>query len=252
MGCCMPSHTVQGVLLDIEGTTSSIRFVYDEMFPFVRRELDGYLAAHWGEESLRKACSLLAADAAEEGVATAAWDEARDDPDRGREWIANEVRRQMDADRKATGLKKIQGLIWKRGFESGELRAHVYDDVPPALEKWNAQGLDVRIYSSGSVQAQHLFFGHTIAGDLLPHFRGHYDTTIGSKREAESYLRIAAEFDLPAEKVVFLSDIPAELEAAREAGMQVVLCERPGNAAVPAEADYERISDFSALDLAAG
>jgi enolase-phosphatase E1 len=121
-------------------------------------------------------------------------------------------------------------LIWHSGFESGELKAHVYDDVPPALVAWNAVGKDVRIYSSGSVQAQKLFFGHTIAGNLLSQFRGHYDTTTGPKKDASSYQKIAADFQLPAGEVLFLSDIVAELDAARSAGMQAALVIRPGNA----------------------
>src|SRR4029079_14455426 len=107
--------------------------------------------------------------------------------------------------------------IWQSGFESGELKAHVYDDVPPALAAWNAAGEDVRIYWSGSVQAQKLFCGHTIAGNLLTSFRGHYDTTIGGKKEAASYQKIAAEFELPASEILFLSDVVAELDAARAA-----------------------------------
>src|SRR5262249_52930599 len=144
--------------------------------------------------------------------------------------VCKEVTRLMDADAKATGLKQLQGLIWQRGFESGELKAHVFDDVPPALTAWNAAGKDVRIYSSGSVQAQKLFFGHTIAGNLLPQFRGHYDTTTGPKKEADSYRRIAADFKLPPSDILFLSDIVAELDAARAAGLKTALCIRPGNA----------------------
>ena len=107
-------------------------------------------------------------------------------------YIEGVVGKLMDQDAKTTGLKQLQGLIWQAGFESGELRAHVYDDVPPALAAWNGAGKDVRIYSSGSVQAQKLFFRHTIAGNLLDQFRGHYDTTTGPKKEADSYRKIAA------------------------------------------------------------
>src|SRR5262249_37415562 len=133
----------------------------------------------------------------------------------------------MDSDAKATGLKALQGLIWQSGFESGEMKAHVYEDVPLALAAWNAAGKDVRIYSSGGVQAQKLFFGYTIAGDLLLQFRGHYDTTTGPKKEAESYRMIAADFGLPPDEILFLSDIVAELDAARAAGMQTGLVVRP-------------------------
>src|SRR5262245_45290439 len=147
----------------------------------------------------------------------------RENPLRAAEIVCKEVTRLMDTDAKTTGLKQLQGLIWQSGFESGELKAHVYEDVPPALTAWQAAGKDVRIYSSGSVQAQKLFFGHTVAGNLLPYFRGHYDTTTGPKKEAESYCKIGADFSFPTGEIRFLSDVVAELDAARAAGMQTGL-----------------------------
>ena len=222
----------RGILLDIEGTTSSVSFVYDVMFPYVRKHLTFEVFANWLEAEYVEAFQAIARDAGHESLD--AWLKTqkltRENPLRAAEVVCKEVTRLMDADVKATGLKLLQGLIWKSGFESGELLAHVYEDVPPALAAWNEAGKDVRIYSSGSVQAQKLFFGHSIAGNLLPHFKGHYDTTIGAKKEAESYRRIAAEFGLPPGGVLFLSDIVAELDAARAAGMQTGLCMRPGNA----------------------
>ncbi|MEO8498114.1 MAG: acireductone synthase, partial [Planctomycetota bacterium] len=167
----------RGILLDIEGTTSSVSFVYDVMFPFVRRELRAYLSNSWGSDSLNAACELVARDAGHESFA--AWSAHAASVEERQQLIADEITRLMDGDIKATGLKQLQGLIWKAGFESGELQAHVYDDVPAALTAWNAAGSDVRIYSSGSIAAQELFFGHTIVGDLLHCFRGHYDTTTG-------------------------------------------------------------------------
>jgi len=156
----------------------------------------------------------------------------------------------MDGDVKATGLKQLQGLIWRSGFESGELRAHVYDDVPPALEAWRGAGIDVRIYSSGSVAAQVLFFGHTVAGDLRPLLNGHYDTTTGSKQEPASYLQIADAFGLPPAEILFLSDVTAELAAARQAGLQTALCLRPGNAEPPADHGFATLRDFGEIQLA--
>ena len=155
----------QAILLDIEGTTSSIRFVYDQMFPFVRRRLAAFLSNHWEAADVRAACDAIAADAGHASLAR--WRGDSDDAT-ARQLVHDEVIRLMDGDVKATGLKQLQGLIWRSGFESGELRAHVYDDVPPALKAWNEAGMDVRIYSSGSIAAQILFFGHTIQGDLLP------------------------------------------------------------------------------------
>jgi enolase-phosphatase E1 len=222
----------RGILLDIEGTTSSVSFVYDVMFPYVRKHLTFEVFANWMEPEYIEAFHAIARDAGFDSLD--AWlktkNLSRDNPLRAAEVVCQEVTRLMDADAKATGLKRLQGLIWQSGFESGELKAHVYDDVPPALGAWNAVGKDVRIYSSGSVQAQNLFFGHTIAGNLLPHFRGHYDTTTGPKKEADSYRKIASDFSLPPGEILFLSDIVAELDAARTAGMKTALCVRPGNA----------------------
>ena len=228
----------RGILLDIEGTTSSISFVYDVMFPFVRRELDAYLRGHWGEPALTAAFDAIARDAGNPSIAGS------------QERVKAEVVRLMDGDVKATGLKQLQGLIWEAGFTSGEMKAHVYEDVPPALAAWNKAGLDVRIYSSGSVQAQKLFFGHTIAGNLLPLFRGHYDTTTGPKKEAASYAAIAAAFSLPPPEILFLSDVPAELDAARQAGLQTALVLRPGNAAVKPDHGHGEIRSFKEVRIA--
>jgi enolase-phosphatase E1 len=228
----------RGILLDIEGTTSSIRFVYDVMFPFVRRELDRFVDAHWEREDVADACAQIARDAG--GNVSA------ESPDQ----IKAEVLRLMDADAKATGLKQLQGLIWKDGFTSGELQAHVYDDVPPALRAWKTRGIDLRIYSSGSIQAQKLFFGHTIAGDLLPLLTGHYDTTTGSKKEAESYRKIAANMGLAPRDILFLSDVVAELDAARAAGLATALVIRPGNAAAPPGHGHNVAASFAEIDAA--
>jgi len=227
----------RGILLDIEGTTSSVSFVYDVMFPFVRRELDAYLRSHWGEPALASACDAIAKDASNPSIAGSS------------EQIKAEVIRLMDGDVKATGLKALQGLIWDAGFKSGEMQAHVYEDVPPALKSWNNSGSDVRIYSSGSVQAQKLFFGHTIAGNLLPLFRGHYDTTTGPKKEAASYAAIAAAYGLPPGEILFLSDVPAELDAARQAGLQTGLVIRPGNAAVKPDHGHLEIHSFAEVRI---
>jgi enolase-phosphatase E1 len=151
----------------------------------------------------------------------------------------------MDQDAKTTGLKQLQGLIWENGFESGELKAHLFDDVPQSLALWNMAGIDVRIYSSGSIHSQKLFFGHTTQGDLLHLLKGHYDTTTGPKRESESYTRIAAGFGLPPADVLFLSDVVAELDAARAAGMQTALVIRPGNAPAAAGHGHPELTTFT-------
>ena len=241
-------------MLDIEGTTSSVSFVYDVMFPYVRKHLTFEVFANWMEPEYIEAFHAIARDAGHESLDDWLKQQGltQENPLRAAEVVCKEVTRLMDGDVKATGLKQVQGLIWKSGFESGELKAHVYDDVPPALAAWNPAGKDVRIYSSGSVQAQQLFFGHTIAGDLLGHFRGHYDTTTGSKKEAASYRKIAVAFGLPAGEILFLSDVVAELDAARDAGMQTALVVRPGNAEgqVSSGSPHAEIATFEEIELA--
>ena len=237
----------RGILLDIEGTTSSIRFVYDVMFAFVRRELDKYLRTDWNSAELSTVCDLIAKDAGYESFAAWAGDET--DEGKRQQLVREEVVRLMNGDVKATGLKQLQGLIWRSGFESGEMEAHIYDDVPPAIQTWNDVGCDIRIYSSGSIGAQKLFFGHTVFGDMLRLFRGHYDTSTGPKTQAASYRAIAKDFDLPPAEILFLSDVLAELDAARVAGLQTALCKRPGNAVVPNDHAHPEITSFDQIQL---
>ena len=244
----------RGILLDIEGTTSSIQFVYDVMFPFARRELARYLKEQWDESNLLQACEALAADAgfdsfsqwqkelvaADETPSSAALQQA----------VVTHVCQLMDQDITSTGLKTLQGLIWKSGFQSGEMEAHVYPDVTPALQQWKQAGLDLRIYSSGSIAAQKLFFGHSVAGNLLELFSGHYDTTTGAKQETDSYQQIATNFNLPASQILFLSDVTAELDAAAEAGLQTGLCQRPGNPPSEDTGQHPRITSIDQVRLA--
>ena len=234
------NFTGKAILLDIEGTTSSVSFVYDVMFPQVRRDLTGFLEKNWEDVDVQLACDQIAQDAGHASVENWCGPNSMDQ----RENIEAEVVRLMDDDVKATGLKKLQGLIWRSGFESGEMKAHVYPDVPGCLQAWRDAGIDIRIYSSGSVQAQLLFFGHTEVGDLLPQFSGHYDTTIGSKKESPSYVKIAADWDVPAAEILFISDVVAELDAAQQAGLQTRLCIRPGNAPVDDRHGHSVIQSF--------
>lgn len=217
----------RAILLDVEGTTSSIRFVTDVLFPFAARHLAAYLSEYWDDPPVRAACDQIARDAGRVSLEVWSWGL---EPHIARELVAAEVRRLMAADAKTTGLKELQGLIWKQGFASGELVAHVYEDVPPALSRWAKRGIDTRIYSSGSSGAQKLFFAHTLAGNLLPFLRGHYDTTIGPKRAPTSYEAIARSMARATADILFLSDVVEELDAARAAGMGTGLVRRPGNA----------------------
>src|SRR5688500_9642896 len=152
----------------------------------------------------------------------------------------------MDQDRKSTALKKLQGEIWQKGFENGSLRGEVFDDVPDALQRWEREGADVWIYSSGSVLAQRLLFSTTPYGDLTRFLKGFFDTTTGPKTEAASYAAIARAVGLPPEHITFVSDSPAELRAAEEAGLAVVCSVRPGNAPPP-EHEYRVITNLGQL-----
>lgn len=232
------------LLLDIEGTTSSISFVHDEMFPFVRQHLTTFLAENWDRPELQGCLPLLAADI-DENPKT--WLSGAPAEDQSR--IASAVNQMMDEDRKATGLKQLQGIVWKSGFHSGQLVAHLFDEVAGCLQAWKDAGLDLRIYSSGSVGAQKLFFGHTVAGNLLPLFSAHYDTQVGSKKESASYQEIASDAGLSPEAIIFVSDVPAELSAASSAGLQTVLSLRPGNAPVPEDAKWPSIESFQQLEV---
>ncbi len=176
-----------------------------------------------------------------------AWLEVQNSPLAAQELIQRIVHDLMDRDVKQTGLKQLQGLIWEAGFASGELTAQLYPDVLPALQYWQQQGVPVRIYSSGSIAAQKLFFGHTEFGNLLNYFTGHYDTTIGSKSESASYLRIANDWGKSPESLLFVSDLSREVIAAQAVGMQTALSVRPGNAVVGAEYTGLRITSFAEL-----
>ena len=232
------------IILDIEGTTSSITFVYDVMFPFVREHLRLFLSENWEQANVQDCLALLAQDVGE--LSVDAWLDA--DVLVAQKQVAQAVTKLMDDDVKATGLKKLQGAIWKKGFESGQMVAHVYDDVEPSIRRWKDDGIDIRIYSSGSIEAQQLFFGHCLAGDLLDLFSGHYDTTIGSKKESSSYQAIAEDAGVRANDCLFVSDVSAELEAAHTAGMQTLLSVRAGNRPEP-DWPGQRVNDFSEIDF---
>ena len=238
----LASTGVRAILLDIEGTTSSISFVHEVMFPFVLQRLESFLEQHLQRSDVQQACQQIAADAGQASLA--AWQQQTGLPSL-KAVIVAEVQRLMAADVKATGLKALQGLIWEEGFAIGELVAHVYPDVLPAIRQWCSLGIDVRIYSSGSIAAQKLFFGHVAeAGNCLDLFTGHYDTTSGSKKEPDSYRAIADDWGLPEGDILFISDLAAELSAARSAGLQVCASVRPGNAELPPDLNVRCIHSF--------
>ena len=234
------------ILLDIEGTTSNLAFVHEVLFPYARQRVADYLTAHRGSGPVRDALEQVARDA---GAANfAAWCPHPADSAEAVAWVVAQVHRLMDADSKQTGLKQLQGLIWEDGYRDGTLRSHVFPEVPACLRVWKAAGLVLCIYSSGSVAAQKLFFTHTVAGDLTPLFSGYHDTTIGGKREPASYHAIAAEAQLPPGEILFLSDVPEELDAAQAVGYAVGLAERPGNRAV-SDQRHPRFHSFEEITV---
>ena len=216
------------------------------MFPFARKRVPEFVTSNWDTDELNGCIELLANDLDEASVDS--W--LSGDAETNQQTVIDAVVNMIDNDVKATGLKQLQGIVWKSGFHSGEMVAHLYDDSAPAMQRWKEQGLDLRIYSSGSVAAQKLFFGHSVAGDLLGLFSAHYDTKTGPKKEAESYRKIVADSGVDANQIVFVSDVPAELDAAAEAGLQTVLSIRPGNAKVENADDYQAIESFEALEIA--
>jgi enolase-phosphatase E1 len=227
--------TISAIVTDIEGTTSSISFVKDVLFPYARKHLPAFIATHTDDRQVQH---WLHEAAKEAGFVAASQKE-----------VIALLQRWIDEDRKATPLKALQGMIWEQGYRSGAFRAHVYADTAPALEKWNKQGVDLYVYSSGSVPSQKLFFAHCDAGDLTPLFSGYFDTETGPKREAESYRRIAAAIGSDAGQILFLSDIVEELDAARAAGMRTTLLAR-APATCPAHGAHPCVGDFSAIELA--
>jgi enolase-phosphatase E1 len=233
------------VLLDIEGTTTPIAFVTDVLFPYARKELRSHLGTHGGSAEYDSIVSNLRAEhaiARQNGEGVPAWNDESAASTLASaatfvEWL-------MDRDRKSTPLKALQGKIWQRGYERGDLVGQVFPDVPEALQRWHAARLQIGIFSSGSVLAQQLLFRHSTAGDLTRLLQWHFDTRIGAKADPQSYRRIAQAVGVPVEAVLFLSDVPRELDAAISAGMQVRLVIRPGNAPVDGTAHYEVVRTF--------
>ncbi|MDH5710888.1 MAG: acireductone synthase [Gammaproteobacteria bacterium] len=196
---------IKAIVTDIEGTTSSIDFVHKELFPYASKQLPAYIREHQDDT----------------GVATQlqAVRELINKPDADIETLIATLLQWIKDDNKATPLKALQGMIWEHGYRAGAFTGHMYDEVAPKLKKWFDSGIALYVYSSGSVAAQKLLFGHSDVGDLTPLFSGYFDTNIGHKREAQSYQNIVEQLALPAENILFLSDIVEELDAAAQTGM---------------------------------
>lgn len=224
--------------MDIEGTTSAAQHVYDVLFPYAREHLRPWITDHGTEPATSAA---LTATAVESGL----------DPD-DRDALIAQLETWIDSDVKAAPLKTLQGFIWEQGFARGELSSHVFEDVVPALQDWREGGLTLAIYSSGSVAAQRLLFGHAPQGDLNPLIEANFDiTTAGPKREAASYRAIAAALALAPGDLLFLSDVQAELDAARDAGWQVVGLLRDGEAQATAT-EEPHVGSFADLVIQYG
>lgn len=213
---------IRVVLLDIEGTTTPVSFVYEVLFPYARRQLRPYVEANFADDGVADAGRLLESEWVGDAPGAPGPPTDADRLIAYAEWL-------MDRDRKSPGLKLLQGLIWQRGYEAGELRGVLFPDVAPAFEAWRRAGRRIAIYSSGSVLAQRLLFAFNDARDLTPFIDAFFDTAVGPKTAADSYRRIAAELGSPPGEILFVSDAPAELAAARAAGCAVVLSVRPGN-----------------------
>ncbi|XP_034132602.1 enolase-phosphatase E1 isoform X2 [Drosophila guanche] len=232
----MPStdRVANVVLVDIEGTTTSISFVHDVLFPYAKNNVKKFLADGWESSSeIKQIVHTLRVPPTEVDV----------------QIITGFVRYLIDKDLKVTPLKTLQGLIWQQGYETGELRGHVFDDVPGAFAAWRGAGLRIAVYSSGSVAAQKLIFKYSIAGDLLTHLSAHFDTHVGHKQETQSYVNIAKSLGEDPRNILFLTDIPGEAAAARAAGLQAIMLQRPGNAPLTDDqkSGQELIADFSSL-----
>jgi enolase-phosphatase E1 len=223
---------INAIVTDIEGTTSSIDFVHQSLFPYARKHMRSFLRA---QAHRPEVVAQLQEVAQLEGRELTVEDAA----DVLERWIAE--------DRKVTPLKALQGMIWKVGYENGELKGHVYPDAPKFLRAWFEAGIKLYVYSSGSVEAQKLIFGHTAYGDLTPLFSGYFDTRIGGKRESDSYRKILGELRAASGATLFLSDVGEELDAAREAGLQTFQLLRDQTA--KPSPTHRQARDFSGVAL---
>jgi enolase-phosphatase E1 len=219
---------VAAVVTDIEGTTSSLAFVKEQLFPYARQHLPEYVNAH--ASALREIAAQIRALTGRDQLSS--------------EEMIRVLLHWMDEDQKVTLLKSLQGMIWRSGYERGELQGHIYADAARALGKWHASGVRLYVYSSGSVEAQQLLFSHTSLGDLTPLFAGYFDTSTGPKLAAHSYEKIAAAVGLAPGAMLFLSDHPGETAAAATAGMRTILLARerqPASSPQPVAASFDDI-----------
>ncbi|MEO1334708.1 MAG: acireductone synthase [Myxococcota bacterium] len=218
------------ILTDIEGTTSSIAFVKETLFPYARARIGAFVRAH-----------ADVPEVADHLVAT------RGDDALDLDGVVHRLETWIDDDKKATPLKALQGLIWRDGYLQGDYQGHVYADAVAGLRRWHQQGHALYIYSSGSVPAQKLLFGHSVAGDLTPLFTGYFDTRVGPKKEAESYRKIVGQIEEEPSDILFLSDVTAELDAAQQAGLATIRLVRPADGTIPGSSHRE-VASFDEIE----
>jgi len=228
----------QAVLLDIEGTVTPISFVHEILFPYAREHVNNYLSQHLQQPEVQADIQKLREEQANDA------EELRQPPIDSIDTAVTYVNRLIDLDRKSPALKSLQGKIWKAGYEDGSLKSPVYPDVVEAFERWRDVGITINIFSSGSVLAQQLLFAYTDAGDLTRYIDQYFDTSVGKKIDPQSYLAIAANLSFDPSQILFLSDVVAELDAAKAAEMKTRLCIRPGNPPQPAS-QYQSIASFA-------
>ncbi|WP_370422066.1 acireductone synthase [Pantoea vagans] len=222
---------IRAIVTDIEGTTSDIRFVHNILFPYARQHLPDFVRDNAQQPEVAAALQSVREEA---GQLQADLD-----------GVTDILLGFMDQDRKSTGLKALQGMIWRDGYVNSSFTGHLYPDVLPALTRWKAQGIEIYVYSSGSVAAQKLLFGYSDEGDITGLFSGYFDTHVGAKRKVTAYRAIAAEIGQPAAQLLFLSDIHQELDAAAEAGWQTLQLLR-GEA--DDESRHRQVTDFSQIN----
>lgn len=236
---------MKAILLDIEGTTTPIDFVHKTLFPYAKARIGDFVETHFAEldAEIRQLRTEYRKDFTDQIYGR---DFRADEP----ESVANYLTFLIDVDRKSSPLKAIQGKIWQAGYESGALRSEMFEDVPRAFERWTEQGKRLAIFSSGSRLAQRLIFKYSNFGDLSEFISDYFDTTTGgAKHETESYIRIAAALDQPPEKVMFVSDRLAELDAARGAGLETVLAIREGNGQITEDFTHRSVTSFDEINF---
>ena len=225
--------TIQAILTDIEGTTTSLSFVKDVLFPYAYERMQSFVV----ENRTNPAVAKLIDDVRYEV----------NNPVLSLSGAIEQLKQWIRDDKKITPLKAIQGLMWQQGYANGDFTGHVYPDAVAGLQAWHAQGLQLYVYSSGSVQAQQLLFGYSDAGDLTPLFSGYFDTQVGHKREIGAYQHIAQAIGIAPEHILFLSDIREELDAAQQAGMQTYALVRENQATEGLQHPW--VENFAQIDL---